>query len=164
MTLVFDPQWLNWDVDVKEITKLEAKETAGTLSDGGKNTLSGLRSLRAKRQEGAIFLTFFNQQNVAAAICRSLPRFKSSPDANQLLLDSIDAKQTVTIKQGTHQPEEVTTGGYMLHFDAHSSRNGKCFHLYVGQMASGAVTITSIAYQPSKTSTVVAEPDQAELV
>ena len=162
MTLEFDPSWLNWDVDVKEITKLETKESAGTLTDGGRNTLSGLRELRKKRAEGAIFLTCFNQNNVAAAICRALPRFKSSADANQLLLDSIDTRMKVTIKQGTHQPEEVTTGGYMLHFDAHSSRSGKCFHLYVGQLASGAVTITSIAYQPTKTTTTVAEPDMAE--
>ena len=162
MTLEFDPNWLNWDVDVKEITKLEVKESGGTLTEGGKNTLSGLRELRKKRQEGAIFLTYFNQQNVAAAVCRALPRFKSATDVNQLLLDSIDAKAKVTIKQGTHQPEDVTTGGYMLHFDAHSSRNGKCFHLYVGQLPSGAVTITTIAFQPTKTTSVVAVADMAE--
>lgn len=162
MTLEFDANWLNWDTDVKEITKLEVKETSGTLTSGGANTLSGLRSLRAKRQEGAIFLTYFNQNNVAAAIFRAMPRFKSSPDVNQLLVDSLDIKAKVTIKQGTHQPEDVSTGGYMLHFDAHSSRNGKCFHLYVGQLTSGAVTITTIAFQPTKTSTVTANADMAE--
>jgi hypothetical protein len=162
MTLKFDPQWLNWDTDVKEITKLETKETDGTLSQGGKNTLSGLRALRVKRQEGAIFLTFFNQVNVQAALWRATSRFKASPDANQLLEDAMGTTQTVTIKQGTHQPEDVHTGGYMLHFDAHSARNGKTFHLYVGQLPSGAVTITSIAYQPTKTSTIVATPDPPE--
>lgn len=162
MTLEFDPNWLNWDVDVKEITKLEAKETAGSLTTGGTNTLAGLRELRKKRAEGAIFLTCFNQNNVAAAIFRAVPRFKSSHDVNQLLLDSLDTKAKVTIKQGTHQPEDVGTGGYMLHFDAHSSRNGKCFHLYVGQLPSGAVTITTIAFQPTKTSTVTATADMAE--
>ena len=131
MALQFDQNWLSWDVDVREVGKLEAKEVAGTLTVGGRNTLSGLRELRKKRAEGAIFLTFFNQRNVAAAICRALPRFKSSTDANQMLADSIEVKQKVTIKQGTHQAEGVTTGGYRLHFDAHSGRNGKCFRLQV---------------------------------
>jgi hypothetical protein len=162
MPLVFDPSWLNWDTDVKEITKLETKEKAGTLTPGGTNSLAGLRALREKRQEGAIFLTFFNQVNVQAAIWRATARFKLSPDANQLLMDAMEGTQTVTIKQGTHQPENATGGGYMLHFDAHSSRNGKCFHLYVGQLPSGAVTITSIAYQPTKTTTTVALPDMPE--
>jgi hypothetical protein len=161
--LKFDPSWLNWDTDVKEITKLETKETSGTLTDGGKNTLSGLRELRKKREEGAIFLTFFNQQNVQAALHRASSRFKSSPDANQLLQDVMDLKQTVTIKQGTHQPEDTSGDGYMLHFDAHSSRNGKCFHLYVGQLSSGAVTITSIAFQPTPKTSTVAQPDAPDL-
>ena len=162
MTLKFDPNWLNWDVDVKEITKLEVKETSGTLSQGGKNTLKGLRELQVKRKEGAIFLTFFNQVNVQAALWRATSRFKNSPDADQLLADTMETGQTITIKQGTHQPEDATHGGYMLHFDAHSSRNGKCFHLYVGQMASGAVTINSIAFQPSKTTNLVFLPTTLE--
>jgi hypothetical protein len=161
--LVFDPNWLNWDTDVKEITKLEAKEKAGTLTGGGQNSLSGLRELRKKREEGAIFLICFNQVNVQAALHRSTSRFKSSPDANQLLLDVLDAKQTITIKQGTHQPEDAGSGGYMLHFDAHSSRNGKCFHLYVGQLSSGAVTISSIAFQPTPKTSTVAQPDGPDL-
>lgn len=159
--LIFDPNWLNWDTDAKEISKLEAKESGGTLTDGGKNSLAGLRELRKKREEGAIFLTCFNQVNVQAALHRSTSRFKSSPEANELLLDVMDLKQKITIKQGTHQPEDGG-GGYMLHFDAHSSRNGKCFHLYVGQLSSGAVTITSIAYQPTPKTSKVALPEQAD--
>jgi hypothetical protein len=162
--LKFDPNWLNWDTDAKEISKLEAKESSGTLTDGGKNSLAGLRELRKKREEGAIFLTCFNQVNVQAALHRSSSRFKSSPEANQLLLDIVDLKQTVTIKQGTHQAEDADSGdGYMLHFDAHSSRNGKCFHLYVGQLSTGAVTINSIAYQPTPKTSKVALPDQPDM-
>ena len=162
MSLVFDPNWLAWDTDAKEITKLEEKETSGTLAQGGQNKLAGLRELRKKREEGKIFLTCFNQTNVQAAIWRATSRFKSSADANQLLADTMGTDKTITIKQGTHQPENSSVGGgYMLHFDAHSSRNGKCFHLYVGQLASGAVTVTSIAFKPGA-HTVVALPDSPE--
>lgn len=161
MSLVFDPKWLDWDTDASEISKLENKKTAGTLTEGGQNKLSGLLEIRAKRDQDKIFLTVFNQQNVQAALCRAMSRFKSSADANQLLLDVVSTDKTITIKQGTHQPENASLGGYKLHFDAHSSRNGKCFHLYVGQLTSGAVTITSIAYKPGA-DYVVATPDTPE--
>jgi hypothetical protein len=165
MTLIFDPDWLDWNSDRKEITKLEAKEVAGSLTQGATNKLAGLRALSAKRQEGAIFLGAFNQHSVEAALFRACHRFNSSPDAKQLLDDATGkTKQLITIKQGTHQPEDVDSGGYMLHFDAHSSRNGKTFHLYIGQLKSGAMTITSIAYQPSKDVTTVFQPDFPETV
>lgn len=162
MVLKFDPQWLNWDVDVKEISKLETKEKDGTLAGGGVNKLAGLRELRKKRAGEAIFLTFFNQTNVQAAIWRATTRFKSSEAANRLLLDTLETSQTVTIKQGTHQPEDAIGGGYMLHFDAHSSRLGKCFHLYVGQLPSGSVTINAIAFLPSNGPRELALPDTPE--
>lgn len=162
MSLVFDPKWLAWDTDASEISKLEKKKEAGTLSEGGQNKLDGLLDIRKKRDQDKIFLTFFNQQNMQAALCRAMSRFKAAPDANQLLLDVVGTDKTITIKQGTHQPENASLGGFKLHFDAHSSRNGKCFHLYVGQLPSGAVTITSIAFKPNKDDTVVALPDPPE--
>jgi hypothetical protein len=162
MSLKFDPDWLAWDTDAKEINKLEQKQKDGSLTTGGQNKLNGLLELRKKRDTDKIFLTFFNQVNVQAALWRATSRYKSSPDANQLLNDVLGTDQTITIKQGTHQAEDSTTGGgYMLHFDAHSSRNGKCFHLYVGQLPNGAVTITSIAFKPGK-DYVVATPDLPE--
>jgi hypothetical protein len=162
MTLIFDPGWLNWDIDADEIAKTFRKKAAGPISPGAQNKLNGLLQIRKKRREGKIFLTFFNQLNVQAALFRATTRYNSSPDAKQLLTDVLEPSKTITIKQGTHQPENPSVGdGYTLHFDAHSSRNGKCFHLYVGQLPSGAVTITSIAFKPGATF-VVATPDNLE--
>ena len=164
MTLVFGPNWLDWDVDVKEITKLEAKKTGGVgFTEGNQNKLDGLLGVRTLRGEGAIFLLQFNTLNVSAAVWRAVNRFNSAPEASQLLNDCFDARQIVRIMQGTHQPENISTGGYMLHFDAKSPRAGaKTFHLYVGQRPSGALTITSIAFKPNIGSPVNALPDIAE--
>lgn len=67
---------------------------------------------------------------------------------NSLLSDMLRVDKSITIDQGTHQAEDVDSGGFMLHFNARDSAS-KCFHLYVGQNNDGTLKIIEISYMDS---------------
>lgn len=100
-----------------------------------------------KRKDGAVFLSFFDENAVRNAVQRANPQFNTANGVVKNLLNGmISATDQVEISQGTHQVEDVTTGGFKLHFDAIPS-SGKCFHLYVQQAKAGYLMISEISYR-----------------
>ncbi|MEX0885052.1 MAG: hypothetical protein WD009_01315 [Phycisphaeraceae bacterium] len=102
-----------------------------------------------KRLDGQVYLGLFNETEVRNAIQRAQGKFQD-PGVTQLLLDAIGTAQQITIDQGTHQDEDLASGGFMLHFDARRP-DGKCFHLYVGQNPDGTLKIIEISYMNGQT-------------
>jgi hypothetical protein len=143
MPMVFAPKWLQWDVNK---TKIEKLQSLGVRSKNQQKNLNYLLNNRAKRQESEAFLACFNETDMRSAVQRAVAKFKHDPEVNKLLLDAIGTGVTITIDQGTHQAEDVATGGFMLHFDARRP-DGKCFHLYVGQETNGLLKIISASYK-----------------
>lgn len=143
MPMVFSPKWLDWDVNK---TKIERLQDLGVRSKGQQKNLDYLLSNREKREESQAFLACFNEQAMRSAVQGATSKFKHDTEVNQLLADAIGTTNTITIDQGTHQAEDLPTGGFTLHFDARRSDN-KCYHLYVGQQSSGQLTIISASYK-----------------
>ena len=105
-----------------------------------------VESNNQKRLDGAIFLTLFNETDVRGAVQKAQPKFNLADGSVKTLLgDMIGSAVNIVVDQGTHQEEDVDTGGFKLHFDARRPDN-KCFHLYVGQESSGELKIIEISF------------------
>ncbi|MBI5014892.1 MAG: hypothetical protein HZB55_05295 [Deltaproteobacteria bacterium] len=139
MTMIFTPGWNQTKLGVVPIlgptpTKKQIKNKAY------------IETNNQKRLDGAIFLTLFSETDVRNAIQKAQAKYNSADVGVKIMLtDMIGSAVTITIDQGTHQEEDVATGGFKLHFDARRPDN-KCFHLYVGQEDSGALKIIEISY------------------
>lgn len=162
MSMVFTPGW--------EKPKLAVIPDDATLT-AQRNGLSGNQQKQlnihpnqiayqqknnALRLADAIFLDFFDETSVRNAIQHAQSRFKHEAQINQLLSDMIAPTPQIRIDQGTHQAEDRTSGGFMLHFDARRPDN-LCFHLYVGQDSIGNLRIIEISYMNGGTK-VAAHP------
>ncbi|TMM54146.1 hypothetical protein [Sulfitobacter sabulilitoris] len=100
-----------------------------------------------KRQDGALFLTFFDETAVRNAVQRAVPKYNSADGTIKgLLNDMIGSAETITIDQGTHQVEDQDSGGFKLHFDARPASGSPCFHLYVQQSKAGYLIISEVSY------------------
>jgi hypothetical protein len=66
----------------------------------------------------------------------------------QFIKDAKDIEnkvRVVTIEQGTHQPEDLPSGGFTLHFTGRDA-DQVAFHFYVKQLPTGALRIFEITY------------------
>lgn len=145
MPMVFAPKWLEWDVNKQKISNLQAMTNPSKTKQ---KQLNYLLKNRAKRMESEAFLACFSETDMRSAVNGALTKFKHDGEVNKLLLDAVGTKVTITVDQGSHQAEDLSTGGFMLHFDARRPDN-KCFHLYVGQETTGALKIISASYKAS---------------
>jgi hypothetical protein len=143
MSMTFAPKWLEWDVNK---TKIENLQALGVRSKGQEKKLDYLLKNRAKRQESQAFIACFNETDMRAAVQGAVSKFKHDGEVNQLIMDAVGTGTTITIDQGTHQAEDVATGGFMLHFDARRP-DKKCYHLYVGQETNGSLKVISASYK-----------------
>jgi hypothetical protein len=100
----------------------------------------------AIREAGKLFLTLFDETSVRNCIQKANASFKHDPEVNALLALAIGTQGTVTIDQGTHQDEDVDTGGFKLHFDVRRPSDNLCFHFYIGQNLDGTLKIIEISY------------------
>lgn len=145
MPMVFAPKWMEWDVNKQKISNLQALTSP---SNKKKKQLAYLLKNRTKRQESQPFLACFGEADMRSAITSAVSKFKHDSEVNQLLLDAVGKNVTITIDQGTHQAEDLASGGFMLHFDARRP-DKKCFHLYIGQEMNGQLKIIEASYKAS---------------
>jgi hypothetical protein len=100
-----------------------------------------------KRIDGKIFLEVFGETDMRNAIQMANSKFNNADGQIKSLLNNmIGSDVLITIDQGTHQAEDVASGGFKLHFDARRPSDNKCFHLYVGQENSGTLILTEVSY------------------
>jgi|SRR5690348_1138673 len=105
-----------------------------------------IESNNQKRLDGAIFLSVFNETDVRNAVQKAQGKFSGADiEIKTLLTNMIGSTVNITIDQGTHQAEDVSTGGFKLHFDARRPDN-LCFHLYVGQENNGELKLTEVSF------------------
>ena len=142
MPMVFAPKWLEWNINKDKITALQGLTSP---SKKKQKQLKYLLKNQAKRQLSAPFLACFNETDMRGAVQGGVTQFKHDPEVNKLLNDAIGKSVTITIDQGSHQAEDLASGGFMLHFDARRP-DRKCFHLYVGQESNGRLKIISASY------------------
>lgn len=115
-----------------------------------KNQIEYAKKNNALREADQIFLTFFDEPSVRAAVQKAQSLFKHEAAINTLLTNMIAATPVVTIDQGTHQAEDRSSGGFKLHFDARRP-DGLCFHFYVGQDSDGSLKLIEISYMNAGT-------------
>ena len=138
MSMTFTPGW--------DAAKLQPVPVLGpNPTNKQKKNKAYIISNNAKRTDGAIFLTLFNETDVRGAIQRANGKYNNEPNIKKLLTDMIGTTTTIVIDQGTHQEEDRSTGGFKLHFDARDTTS-KCYHLYVGQSLNGQLGIIEISY------------------
>lgn len=109
------------------------------------NQIEYAKKNNALREADQVFLTFFGEASVRAAVQKSQTLFKHEPAVNSLLSNMVALTPEIVIDQGTHQAEDRHGGGFKLHFDARDVA-GKCFHMYVGQDVEGHLQIIEISY------------------
>lgn len=154
MSMIFTPAWNKPKLAViPDEATLSAQRTglSGTKQKAQgihPNQIAYAKKNNALREADAIFLTFFNETNVRNAVQFAQSKFKHESTINTLLTNMISSTPTITIDQGTHQAEDNASGGFKLHFDARRPDN-LCFHLYVGQSATGTLEIIEISYKHS---------------
>jgi hypothetical protein len=151
MTMIFAPGW-----EKPKLATIPDDATLATqranLSNGGQRA-AGIHPSQIKyaqknnalREADAIFLTFFDESSVRAAVQKAQTQFKHEATINTLLADMIGAAVTCTVDQGTHQAEDRSGGGFKLHFDVRRP-DRLCFHFYVGQNADGTLKLVEISY------------------
>jgi hypothetical protein len=156
MTIIFQPGWQN-----PKLESIPDESTLTTLRTGKSNTQQKKEGIsvkdikyktenNAKRKEGAVFLSIFNETDVRNAIQYAHAAFNNAPDVKGLLTMALGSTHTVTIDQGTHQDEDRNSGGFMLHFDARPPSGMPCFHLYVGQNTWGGLRIIKASFRPKE--------------
>lgn len=156
MTLVFAPNWQEWDV--RKAQRAAAKAAyAAAPSNKKLKQVTYEKANKAIRKEGAHWLKIADEPSLRAAVQRASANFNDSPEAALLFADAVGEDQTVTITQGSHQDEDsVLGGGFMLHFDAKSSRGTDgTFHLYLGQKMTGQLAIIEVSFMKAGTSVSV---------
>lgn len=100
-----------------------------------------------KYGEYQAFLDSINQTQVMLALWSADGHFQH-PWVCEILADANAAQgiHDVIVEQGIHQPENLRTGGFTLHFTMRNDR-GRAYHLYVSQKKdSGALVIDEISW------------------
>jgi hypothetical protein len=92
------------------------------------------------------FLDSVNQSQIMQALWMAAGRFQH-PWVREILADAGSAQgvHDVVVEQGIHQPENLRSGGFTLHFTIRNDR-GRAYHLYVMQRASGSIYINEISW------------------
>ena len=92
------------------------------------------------------FLDSVNQQQVIQALWFAKGRF-THPWVREILDDASlpEGKDDVIIEQGTHQAENLTGGGFTLHFTMRNDR-GRAYHLYIKQNDTGSIYINEVSW------------------
>lgn len=156
MTMIFQPGWQNPKLEI-----IPDDATLGELRAGKSNTqqkklgisakdIDYKKENNAKREDGKVFLSIFNETDVRNAIQYAHAAFNNAPEVKALLTMALGSAHTVTIDQGTHQDEDRDSGGFMLHFDARPPSGAPCFHLYVGQNTWGGLRIIKASFKPKE--------------
>ena len=98
------------------------------------------------------FLASFNERDLRHAFLEAEAATDfSDPTIKQLIAtaNSTAAGQSLTIEQGSHQPEDTVGGGFCLHFTGRLA--GKAYHFYVVQHPkTGKPLIFEISYMDKK--------------
>jgi hypothetical protein len=104
------------------------------------------RNYVARFGEYQAFLDSFNQQQIMQALWSAAGHF-SHPWVREILDDASSAQGThdVIVEQGTHQTEDLRSGGYTLHFTMRNDR-GRAYHLYIKQRANGGLYINEVSW------------------
>lgn len=159
--VVFTPGW-----DQPKLTAIPSDTELAALRSGKSATQQKKQGISAKdieyqkknneiREAGKVFLTVFSKEEVLGALCRAHNKFTTDGAATALISAANSDTDSVTLDQGTHQDEDVATGGYMLHFDLRRAGDGLCFHLYVAQNSSGGLVVTEVSYMAGSTKMAV---------
>ena len=144
MTMVFTAEWNKPKLGVVPVLGPDA-------SNKQIKNRKYIKKNNKLRQNGAIFLTLFGETDVRNAIQKGHSSFNNADgQVKDLLSKMIGSSETITIDQGTHQEEDLVSGGFKLHFDARRPDN-KCFHLYVAQNNDGTLKIIEISYMNGST-------------
>ena len=101
----------------------------------------------ARFGEYQAFLESVTQPQVMLALWSADGHFQH-PWVCEILADANAAQGThdVVVEQGVHQPEDLYSGGFALHFTIRNDR-GRAYHMYVGQEEqSGVLVIKEISW------------------
>jgi hypothetical protein len=93
-----------------------------------------------------VFLDSVNQQQVMQALWLANGHF-THPWVREILLDAGAGQGThdVIVEQGIHQPENLKSGGFTLHFTIRNDR-GRAYHMYIKQNNAGSIQIDEISW------------------
>lgn len=92
------------------------------------------------------YLDSVNQQQIMQALWLGAGHFQH-PWVREILADagSRQGLHDVIIEQGLHQPENLMSGGFTLHFTMRNDR-GRAYHFYVKQNDNGSIYINEISF------------------
>lgn len=99
------------------------------------------------RTANQAFVNQFDENAILKAISDAKTKFSRDvwcKNFIEIAMDPFDRK-VVTIEQGAHQPENVATGGFKLHFTGRDN-GGFAFHFYVKQDNIGRLVVTEMSY------------------
>lgn len=93
------------------------------------------------------FLDTLNESVIRQAFIKAKDNF-TDRWVNEFIDIATNSKrsETVTIEQGSHQPEDMKGGGFCLHFTGRDNY-GYAFHFYIVQNSSGYPVIFEITYR-----------------
>lgn len=93
------------------------------------------------------FLNSFNEAAIARALFDAQGRFPH-PWCQSLIAVSMDpfSRREFTVEQGSHQTENLRSGGFCLHFTGRDD-NGHAFHFYVKQKENGLPEIFEMSFK-----------------
>jgi len=93
------------------------------------------------------FLETLNESTIRQAFARADNQFSDYWVKEFIAIaNNPSSTQTVRIEQGSHQPENLSGGGFCLHFTGRDS-DSYAFHFYVIQNSSGYPEIIEITYR-----------------
>ncbi|RUQ32216.1 MAG: hypothetical protein EKK68_06285 [Candidatus Competibacteraceae bacterium] len=93
------------------------------------------------------FLDSVNQQQIMQALWMAVGHFRD-PWVREILEDASSRQglHDVIVEQGVHQPENLMSGGFTLHFTIRNDR-GRAYHLYIKQKDNGTIYINEISFK-----------------
>jgi hypothetical protein len=93
------------------------------------------------------FLESFDENSINVALCKAQSSFSDNwvKDLTKIAMDPFD-NRTIWIEQGTHQAENLRSGGFCLHFTGRDNY-GLAFHFYVKQALNGVPEIFEITFK-----------------
>ena len=106
-----------------------------------------IRSYASKYGPYQAFLSSFDENTINRALFDSRNKFVD-PWVNKFIdaaMDPFDKKSVVTVEQGSHQAENLSGGGFCLHFTGRDT-DGYAFHFYINQQQNGMPRIFEITY------------------
>jgi hypothetical protein len=96
------------------------------------------------------YLDAVNQQQILQAMWAAAGAGFRDRWVREILSDASAAQgvHDVMIEQGTHQPENLRSGGFTLHFTMSNDR-GRAYHLYIKQRDNGAIYVNEVSFMRS---------------